>query len=53
VAGRPTILQGISCLMLSIRDICATKANFMEHTRSKPPRVEAGKFSGSVVITFL
>jgi hypothetical protein len=53
VAGRSTTLQGMSCLTLSIRDICATKANFMEHTRCKPPRVVAGKFSGSVVISFV
>jgi hypothetical protein len=52
VAGRSTTLQGILCLTLSIRDICAMKANFMEHTRCKPPSVVAGKFSGSLAISF-
>jgi hypothetical protein len=53
VAGRLTTLQGISHLTLCIRDICATKANFMEQTRCKLPSVEAGKFSRSVVISFV
>lgn len=53
VAGRLTILQGVSCLMLCTCDNCANKANFMEHTRYIPSRVVAGKFSGSVATSFM
>jgi hypothetical protein len=53
VAGRLITLQGISRPTLSVRDIWATKANFMEHTRSRPARVLGGKFSGSLAISFV
>jgi len=53
VAGRSATLQGMSCLTLCTRDICAMKANFVEHTRCSPSRVVFGKLSGSEAITLV